>query len=123
MNYSLEILLKCNNVKISITDRNDNSIEYKKTSHGEFEKLSMNISMPNRIWLHLLRTEPDGYVELASVWLGQIKFNSNALEHFIAYYCGNRITKTTQFTQTGKVELQLFDHNPILFHLHLNSKI
>jgi hypothetical protein len=148
MTYTLRLLLNTGNsiVKMNLTvlDRNKNILpmELKEQQPGLLS-LTVEISMPNKIliWLtgkdHSIRNNDNMFVEVKHMSLGGIRVNNKKLNDLFEYksdrdtvydpsktvddYLQLDSDKTTHWDRNGCVVLELFDVDPIRYHLHIET--
>lgn len=122
--YKVKLVFQSNNFPstIEIKDRS-HSVEYQT----EDTQLIVDtcLELPNRITIALECDEPGQYLELKEFWLGGIQFETDCLFSLAEYHINMQESPTFNifYNQSGQVRFDLFDKNPITYHLHWKSKI
>ena len=123
MLYQLDLLLSVSDIDLSIKDRNDNIVVFTTTTIGELTKLSMKISLPNKIIITISKNINTGVAKLVSASLGNIQFNKDSMEKIFVYYHEYGLNRSTNWEFNGKVEFNFFDQTPIKYHLNMGTTI
>jgi hypothetical protein len=145
MNYTLNLLLSTGNsdsqMNLTVLDRNKNVLPMKLTQQPGLWSLSMEISMPNKLLIYLTgKDQPhnhDVFFEVKHMSLGGIRVNNKKLNDCFEYktdrnnlhespmpidhYMSLDSDKTIHWDQNGVAILELFDVDPIRYHLHIET--
>ena len=123
MLYQFELLLDTKNVILTARDRFNNPIPLNLSNQGTLVRITTDISMPNGITIGITKTDPSGIATLKSAWLGQIKFHNDSLSRLFVYHHEYGMARSCEWEFGGEVEFELFDHDPITYHLNMGTRI
>lgn len=86
--------------------------------------LTSQIELPNTIQIDIKSIKDRQYLELVEFWLGGIKFDDQKLVSIAKTVdtLGN-IRFATFWDSPAQIHIEIFDKNPISYHLHYGSKI
>jgi hypothetical protein len=124
LKYNIKLVLESKNPPsvIKIKDRSDSLICQRIEN-----KIIINdkICLPNCITIEIECETVDQHLELKEFWLGGIKFNANNLFSVVKYHIEGELESqfVTFLDKTGKAYIELFDKDPITFHLHWKNTI
>lgn len=146
MTYTLRLGLvtgKSNNrMSLTVLDRNKDVLPVQITEpHPGMLSLTVEITMPNRLLICLSGKDhcdqDNMFVEVKHMSLGGIRVNNKKLNELFEYksdrstvyspfttiddYLQLDSDKTTHWDRNGCVVLELFDIDPIRYHLHLET--
>jgi hypothetical protein len=124
LKYNIKLVLESSNLPsvIKIKDKSDTLLCQRL---GNTITIIDKIFLPNRIIIDIECETPDQHLKLKELWLGGIKFNSDNLFSIVQYQVdGEQDCQFTTFlNKTGQACIELFDKEPIIFHLHWKNTI
>lgn len=123
MQYQLDLLLDVKDVNLSLSDRSGNNLVMDIAPEGNLVKVSTKVFLPNLIRLGISKTTDNGSATLESVWLGNVKFNKNALHRTFVYRHEYGENRSPQWEFNGNVEFEFFEYTAIKYHLLMGTRI
>jgi hypothetical protein len=144
LTFSLSVGSLVTETNLSILDRNKNPLpmDIKKQS-SDLWLVTVEITMPNKVFILLTGKDysvdtTEKFFELKGMSLGEIRFNNKNLSNLFEYkadsgtahnpsltlddYLKFDSDKTTDWDRNGCVILELFDKDPIRYHLHIETQ-
>jgi hypothetical protein len=148
MTYTLRLGLiigeSVNRMSLTVLDRNKNILPVQIIEqHPGMLSLIVEITMPNKILIcltgkdHSIQDNSNMFVEVKHMSLGGIRINNKKLDDLFEYkadrdtvynpfktvddYLQLESDKTTHWNRNGCAILELFDIDPIRYHLHLET--
>lgn len=141
MKYNLTLSLatgeSTTQMELTVLDRDKNVIPVKKVDQSGSLMLSMQIPMPNRLFFIITGKEQQNQnasIEVMAMSLGGVRFNNNQIENLFEFKPDDRqqaqtlddyllleSVKTKLWDCNGCAILDLFDPDPIRYHLHLKT--
>lgn len=141
MNYNLTLFLAVDEsmtkVELTVLDRDRNIVPVKKVNQSGLLVVSMEVPMPNRLFVMITGKEQQNqntFIEVKGMSLGGVRFNNSQLDNLFEFKPDDRqqaqtlddyllleSVKTKVWDCNGCVILELFDTDPIRYHLHLKT--
>lgn len=137
MNYDLTLFLATGDsttkMELTVLDRDGNAIPVEKTNQSGLLVVSIQIPMPNRLFFIVSGKEQQDqnvFLEVKGMSLGGIRFNNSRLDDLIEFkpsdnqiqkfddYLLLESVKTKLWDSNGCAVFELFDKDPIRYHLH-----
>jgi hypothetical protein len=143
MHYDLTLHLKTSydKMQLVIADRDKNILIPTIEQQTDMLILTVQITMPNKILILLTDNDytANKFFEVVGVRLGGLKFNNKKLNDLFEYksdfgtsynplltiddYLQFESSKTTHWNRNGCVILELFDKDPVRYHLHQETTV
>jgi hypothetical protein len=122
--YNLKLILQSNNLPetVTINDR-FNDLQYQTVTDQLI--VDTYVNLPNCVTIGLDCTAPGQHLELKEFWLGGVQLDTDILFSISQYHIATQVEPIFNifYDQTGQVQFDLFDTNPITYHLHWKNKI
>ena len=123
MLYNLELQFSKLNTSLRFGDRSGNILNANTLQRGDLICRSTLITLPNKITVEIAQPQQDRDIKLVAVWLGQIKFNTKALEKLFVYHHAYGQSRSCDWNFSGKVEFEFFEFCAIKYHLIMGTTI
>jgi hypothetical protein len=122
--YNLKLILQSNNLPETVTIKDRfNDLQYQTVNDQLI--IDTYINLPNRVTISLDCTAPGQHLELKEFWLGGVQLDTDILFSVSQYHIATQVEPIFNifYDQTGQIQFDLFDTNPITYHLHWKNKI
>ena len=121
--YNILLIFKSTNFPESIRFSNRHGNITVKQDDNQLI-LQDQIELPNTIQFDIETIKNGEHLELIEFWLGGIKFDSRKLSSIAKTVdqSGN-VNFTTFWNYPAQIQIEIFDKNPIVYHLHYGTKI
>lgn len=104
-------------ISVMANDRQNNNIDIDIKKNNDILKLSIPVCLPEFITLRF-----SDRVELVSISLAGIKFNQKNLSDVAKYHAREKVEDKV-WDSNGRIEINLFDNDPFLYHLNIGTNI
>lgn len=147
MNYTLTLSLDTgqsqDKMDLVILDRDKKILPIEVKQQNNYLYITLQITMPNRLIIcltgkDLSKDNENKFVKVTGMSLGGVRFNNKKLDDLFEFktdygtvynplltvddYLKFDSDKTTHWDRNGCVVLELFDKDPIRYHLHLETQ-
>ena len=123
MLYNLELQFSKLNTNLQFSDRSGKILNISTLQRGDLICMSTSISLPNKITVEIAQPQQDLDIKLVAVWLGEIKFNTKALEKLFVYHHAYGQSRSCDWNFGGRAEFEFFESSAIKYHLIMGTTI
>lgn len=123
MQYNLQLAFSKLNTDLHFSDRSGNILNTKTIRHGDLVCVQTSITMPNKITVAIAQLQQDLNIKLVAVRLGEIKFNTTALQKIFVYNHAYGQSRSCDWNFPGNVDFEFFEASAIKYHLIMGTTI
>lgn len=121
----LDVLV--DNLELSIENRHQERIAYTSDYCGQTATINFDVNMPNKLFLHLKKADPSKPIDvnLKIFELGFLRINQDRLIEICQFFplSGAESYFSRSWNEEGTILIELFDLDPIKFHLHFETTV